>query len=85
MWNGIAPEKIRAAMKAIGKDRKLANFYERVRKRSSRHIARVAVARKLAEICWIRLRRWHREQHIKRANGRALDALEETAERPAVS
>ena len=52
---------VQAAMKAIGRDRKLANFYERVRKRSSRHIARVAVARKLAEICWIRLRRWHRE------------------------
>jgi len=53
---------VQAAMKAIGQDRKLANFYERVRKRSSRHIARVAVARKLAEICWIRLRRWHRER-----------------------
>jgi transposase len=53
---------VQAAMKAIGKDRKLANFYERVRKRSSRHIARVAVARKLAEISWIRLRRWHRAQ-----------------------
>jgi len=53
---------VQAAMKAIGKDRKLANFYERVRKRSSRHIARVAVARKLAEICWIRLRRWQRAQ-----------------------
>jgi len=53
---------VQAAIKAIGKDRQLANFYERVRKRSSRHIARVAVARKLAEICWIRLRRWHRER-----------------------
>jgi transposase len=53
---------VQAAIKAIGKDRKLANFYERVRKRSSRHIARVAVARKLAEICWIRLRRWQRAQ-----------------------
>jgi len=53
---------VQAAMKAIGRDRRLANFYERVRKRSSRHIARVAVARKLAEICWIRLRRWHRER-----------------------
>jgi transposase len=53
---------VQVAIKAIGKDRKLANFYERVRKRSSRHIARVAVARKLAEICWIRLRRWQRAQ-----------------------
>ena len=52
---------VQAAIKAIGKDMKLRRFYERVRKRSSRHIARVAVARKLAEICWIRLRRWHRE------------------------
>jgi transposase len=53
---------VQAAIKAIGKDRRLANFYERVRKRSSRHIARVAVARKLAEITWIRLRRWQRSQ-----------------------
>ncbi len=53
---------VQAAMMAIGKDRALATFYERVRRRSSRHIARVAVARKLAEICWIRLRRWHRER-----------------------
>jgi transposase len=52
---------VQAAIKVIGNDRELANFYARVRKRSSRHIARVAVARKLAEICWIRLRRWHRE------------------------
>ncbi|MCZ7583805.1 MAG: transposase [Deltaproteobacteria bacterium] len=42
------------------KDKALANFYTRVRKRSSAKIARVAVARKLAEICWIRLRRHHR-------------------------
>ena len=53
---------VQAAMKAIGRDRKLANSSERVRKRSSRHIARVAVARKMAEICWIRLRGWHRER-----------------------
>jgi transposase len=49
---------VQAAMHAVRKDRKLANFYERIRKRSSAKIARVAVARKLAGICWLRLRRW---------------------------
>ena len=52
---------VEAAMKAIHKDGALKNFYTRVRKRSSAKIARVAVARKLAEICWKRLRRWQRE------------------------
>ena len=52
---------VQAAMKVIRADDKLRNFYTRVRKRSSKHIARVAVARKLAGICWVRLRRWHRE------------------------
>jgi transposase len=52
---------VEAAMKAIHKDVALKNFYTRVRKRSSAKIARVAVARKLAEICWKRLRRWQRE------------------------
>jgi len=61
-WPWLRWVLVQAAMKAIGKDRKLASFYERVRKRSSRHIARVAVTRKLAEICWIRLRRWQRAQ-----------------------
>jgi len=51
---------VQAAMKVIRKDAKLGNFYNRVRKRSSSKIARVAVARKLAEICWKRLRSWHR-------------------------
>ncbi len=51
---------VEAAMKVIHKDRALKNFYTRVRKRSSAKIARVAVARKLAEICWKRLRRWQR-------------------------
>lgn len=53
---------VQAAIKAVRKDPKLRAFYERIRKRSSRHIARVAVARKLAGICWVRLRRWRREQ-----------------------
>lgn len=51
---------VEAAIKVIRRDGELANFYQRVRKRSSAKIARVAVARKLAEICWKRLRRWHR-------------------------
>ena len=53
---------VQAAMKAVRKDVALKNFYSRIRKRSSAKIARVAAARKLAEICWKRLRRWHREQ-----------------------
>jgi len=57
---------VEAAMKAIHKDAALKNFYTRVRKRSSAKIARVAVARKLAEICWKRLRRWERE-HARQA------------------
>jgi len=51
---------VQAAMKAIRDDAALKNFYTRVRKRSSAKIARVAVARKLAEICWKRLRHWQR-------------------------
>ena len=57
---------VEAAIKAVRKDAALKNFYTRVRKRSSAKIARVAVARKLAEICWKRLRRWQRE-HAKAA------------------
>jgi transposase len=52
---------VEAAMKTIHEDAALKNFYTRVRKRSSAKIARVAAARKLAEICWKRLRRWQRE------------------------
>lgn len=52
---------VQVAMHVVRKDAALRNFYTRVRKRSSSKIARVAVARKLAEICWKRLRRWHRE------------------------
>jgi len=52
---------VQAAMKLIREDAPLRNFYTRIRKRSSKHVARVAVARKLAGICWVRLRRWHRE------------------------
>lgn len=55
---------VEAGMQAIRRDDKLANFYARVRKRSSAKIARVAVARKLAEICWKRLRAWHRTHSI---------------------
>lgn len=52
---------VQAAMKIVRKDGKLNNFYTRIRKRSGRNVARVAVARKLAGICWLRLQRWHRE------------------------
>jgi transposase len=57
---------VQAAMKAVHKDAALKNFYCRIRKRSSAKIARVAAARKLAEICWKRLRRWQHE-HTSRA------------------
>jgi len=57
---------VEAAMKTIRRDVALKNFYSRVRKRSSAKIARVAVARKLAEICWKRLLRWQRE-HAQQA------------------
>jgi hypothetical protein len=43
-------------MKVTAKDKKLRLFYQRIRKRSSRNKARVAVARKLAEICWKRIK-----------------------------
>ena len=52
---------IEAAMKVVRRDVALAEFYTRIRERSSAKIACVAAARKLAEICWKRLRRWHRE------------------------
>jgi hypothetical protein len=51
-------------MMVVKEDKGLRNFYERVRKRSNAKVARVAVARKLAEICWKRLRRWHREKAV---------------------
>jgi len=50
---------VQAAVKIVRKDAGLKRFYDRIRKRSGRNRARVAVARKLAEICWLRLRRWH--------------------------
>jgi hypothetical protein len=49
-------------MHAVRQDRGLSNFYQRIRKRSSAKIARVAAARKLATICWVRLMRWHQLQ-----------------------
>lgn len=53
---------VEAAMKITRRDRALHNFYERIRKRSGAKVARVAVARKLAGICWLRLMSWHRRQ-----------------------
>jgi len=57
---------VQAAMKAVRKDLKLKNFYTRIRKRSSRNIARVAAARKLATICWVRLLRWRRTARLSK-------------------
>ena len=55
-------------MKIVRYDIGLANFYARIRKRSSAKIARVATARKLAEICWKRLLRWeHTHGHLASA------------------
>jgi hypothetical protein len=48
-------------MKLVHKDVALANFHQRIRKRSSARIARVATARTLTELCWKRLLRWQRE------------------------
>jgi len=53
---------VQVAMKVIKQDRALGNLHERIRKRSSAKIARVAVARKLAGICWLRLMRYHAAQ-----------------------
>jgi transposase len=53
---------VQAAIHVVKKDPALRNFYQRIRKRSSAKIARVAVARKLAAICWVRLMAWHRLQ-----------------------
>jgi transposase len=53
---------VEAAMKLVAADHGLGNFYRRIAKRSGAKIARVAAARKLAEICYKRLLRWHRGQ-----------------------
>jgi len=53
---------VQAAIKLVRRDARLQAFYQRVRKRAGRNVARVAVARKLAGISWVRLRRWQREQ-----------------------
>jgi len=55
---------VQAAMKLVRRDGRLGNFYTRVRKRSGRNVARVAVARKPAGICWVRLRAWRRAHAI---------------------
>lgn len=50
---------VEASMMLVRKDEPMKNFYGRIRKRSSAKIARVAAARKLADICWKRLMTWH--------------------------
>ncbi|HEX6986964.1 MAG TPA: IS110 family transposase [Planctomycetaceae bacterium] len=63
-WRRRLP--VEAATKLVRRDVALANFYARIRRRSGAKIARVAAARKLSEICWKRLVRWHRE-HVPAA------------------
>jgi len=53
---------VEAAMRVIREDPPLKKFYQRIRKRSGAKKARVAVARKLGEICWKRLVRWEKQQ-----------------------
>jgi len=53
---------IQAAIHATRHDPQIENFYRRIRKRSSAKIARVALARKLGVICWVRLKRWEEQQ-----------------------
>lgn len=49
---------VQAAIRATREDLALKNFYQRIRKRAGAKKARVAAARKLAEICWKRLLAW---------------------------
>ena len=65
---------VQAAMKLVRRDERLANFYQRVRKRAGRNVARVAVARKLAGICWVRLRAWRRARAAAPAATRSARA-----------
>lgn len=58
---------VQAAMRIGQRDAPLRNFYTRIRKRSSSKIARVATARKLAGICWVRLLRWHQHHQEEAA------------------
>ena len=58
---------VQAAMRIGQRDAALRNFYTRIRKRSSAKIARVATARKLAGICWVRLMQWHRRHQEEAA------------------
>jgi transposase len=65
---------VEASMKLVGSDKSLGNFYQRIRKRSGAKIARVAAARKLAEICYKRLLRWHRQQADQAKEAAAVPA-----------
>lgn len=46
---------VEAALKLVRKDEWFKRFYQRIRKRRGKHVARVATARKLVRICWHRL------------------------------
>jgi len=54
-------------MKVNKGDGALRSFYARIRERSNAKVARIAIARKLAEVRWKRLRRWHRENETAAA------------------
>jgi transposase len=53
---------VEAAMKVVRRDEALRRFYLRVKRRAGFRRARVAVARKLGEICWKRLKHWHAKE-----------------------
>jgi len=55
---------VNSAMQLVRRDKQLGNFYRRIKRRSGFKVARVAAARKLAEICWKRLMAYYREQEI---------------------
>jgi transposase len=56
---------VEVAMHAVRRDDGLRNAYLRIRKRSATKKARLAAARKLAEICWKRWRRWQHEHELQ--------------------
>ena len=62
---------VESAMKFVTKDDKVAAFYQLIRKRSSNKIARVSAARKMPEICYKRLLRWHRAHDTRPATATA--------------
>ena len=58
---------VKTAFHVVRRDHWLRDFCQQARKRAGSNKARVAMARKLAEICWIRLRRCSRQHATKAA------------------